>query len=191
MRASLDLLLWRFYRSKWSGAVEKCWASLFKMLGWMFAETGKKCCPFTDNCRALGVLFDLSGSTMCRCLIRNTERRVEELVAVSGVLDSGVLSRLHAQRLRGRMQFAESRLFGRTGRRCVKAIAGHATGTVYRLSEHSKRCLKRFMSLLTLADPRLVVTQFGVNPHFYWCLLRERCWTMVCRHWRRDVWRDN
>ena len=34
--------------------------ALFKLLGWIFAQDGGKCKPFTDTCEALGVVFDLS-----------------------------------------------------------------------------------------------------------------------------------
>lgn len=33
-------------------------AALFKLVGWIFAEEGRKCKHFSDTCEALGVIFD-------------------------------------------------------------------------------------------------------------------------------------
>ena len=38
--------------------------TLFKLLGWAFAEAGDKCIPFAHVCEALGVAFNLSKRTM-------------------------------------------------------------------------------------------------------------------------------
>ena len=149
--------------------------SLLRLLGWRFAEAGKKCCPFSDSCSALGVLFDLSKSAEHLCEIRNTENRVKELVTdLQSVVTAGHLTRVQAQKLRGRMQFAEGQLFGRTGRRCIKAIAGHASGTTVRMSEHSKRCLERFVKLLTSGDPRVVTASTGNVVHIFTDACYER-----------------
>ena len=37
-------------------------SSLFKLLGWIFAEEGRKCLPFGQECEALGVVFNWSKS---------------------------------------------------------------------------------------------------------------------------------
>ncbi len=37
--------------------------ALFKLTGWLFAEEGKKCVPFSPSCQALGVRIDLSRSS--------------------------------------------------------------------------------------------------------------------------------
>lgn len=44
--------------------------SLFKLLGWAFAEEGRKCAPFGFDCEALGVVFNLraSGSGVLCCI---------------------------------------------------------------------------------------------------------------------------
>ena len=44
-------------------------ASLFKLLGWAFAEEGRKCAPFGFHCKKLGVVFNLRAScsgVLCR-----------------------------------------------------------------------------------------------------------------------------
>jgi hypothetical protein len=49
------------------------------------------------------------------------------------VLNDGHLGAKQAQRLRGKMQFAENQLFGRTGRRCLKVLSVFAEGHKYKL----------------------------------------------------------
>ena len=98
-------------------------AMLFRLLGWVFAEEGDKCMPFGDVCMALGINLDLALSALGKAFVKNTESRVKELCSdLNEVLHSRNLSAKNAQRLRGRMQFAEAQIFGRTGRRCLKVL---------------------------------------------------------------------
>ena len=53
--------------------------ALFKLLGWIFAEDGRKCKPFSSSCEALGVSFDLSESNNYICKVSNTASRIEEI----------------------------------------------------------------------------------------------------------------
>ena len=54
-------------------------AAFLRLLGWLFAESGKKCMPFDVSCSALGVTLDLSQSELLLCRICNTEKRIAEL----------------------------------------------------------------------------------------------------------------
>jgi hypothetical protein len=47
--------------------------TLFKLLGWSFAEEGDKCLPFDKVCDALGVSFDLRGSGDGFAAVGNTD----------------------------------------------------------------------------------------------------------------------
>lgn len=62
-----------------SRSTELTAASLFKLLGWIFAEEGRKCKPFDLQCEALGVLFNLANSTSGVCQVTNTQSRVDEI----------------------------------------------------------------------------------------------------------------
>ena len=58
---------------------------------------------------ALGVRLEVEGASLGHIRIRNTPKRTLELVASLGsVLERGSLSVAAAQRLRGRLQFADS-----------------------------------------------------------------------------------
>ena len=91
-----------------SRSAELAVISLFKILGWAFAESGKKCVPFGDECSALGVQFNMAKSEQGLCEISNTDKRISELVSdTMALISKGSIGRAEAQKLRGRMQFAE------------------------------------------------------------------------------------
>ena len=136
-------------------------ASLFKLLGWLFAEEGKKSRPFDVQCEALGVLFDLKDSNAGICYVTNTISRVEELSAeIHRLIEQGTVTQLEAQRLRGRMQFAESQIYGRTGRRCIGALKEFACKRKTALQPREVTFLKLFVSLLKSETPRQVTTEY-------------------------------
>ena len=62
-----------------------------------------------------------------------------------------------AQRLRGRLQFADSQLFGRASRFCLRAISAHTVATAPRqLSEGDRFALRVYRDRLKVDVPRLV-----------------------------------
>lgn len=95
--------------------------SLLRLLGWIFAEDGKKAQPFSSMCPALGVVFDLHRSGEGCCFIKNTEKRIAEVCGeLDKVIKSAQIRGSDARRLHGRMVFADAQLFGRTGKRCMR-----------------------------------------------------------------------
>jgi hypothetical protein len=138
-----------------AGYTETTISTLFKLLGWAFAEDGDKCLPYASICEALGVMFDLKGSRAGSILVCNTKNRVTELCGdIQEVLDSKTLSAKQAQRLRGRMQFAESQMFGRTGKRCMKVLGAFAEGYKHKLGTKDLFFLGLFKQLLLENVPR-------------------------------------
>lgn len=49
--------------------------SVFKLLGWAFAEEGTKAAPFASTAHALGVSVDVSEMHMVKAWIDNTESK--------------------------------------------------------------------------------------------------------------------
>ena len=146
-----------YSRPKLAGNTDATVSTLFKLLGWAFAESGDKCVPFSSSCEALGVSFDLSASSKGYASICNTAGRVDELCAdLDNVLREGTLSSKQAQRLRGRMQFADAQLFGRTGKRCLKSLSDFSEGRRVRLQPKDCLFLRLFSSLLKQNVPREV-----------------------------------
>ena len=135
-------------------------AALFKLLGWIFAEEGRKCMPFDARCEALGVVFDLAASVDGVCHVTNTESRVQEISPeINRLIEQGQVFQLEAQKLRGRMQFAESQIFGRTGRRCIAALREFACRRKSKLTEPETTFLQLFVSQLKADIPRQVLKE--------------------------------
>jgi hypothetical protein len=149
--------------------------TLFKLLGWAFAEAGDKCIPFAHVCEALGVAFNLEQSPFGSASICNTMSRVTELCAdLETVLKEGRLNSQDAQRLRGRMQFADAQLFGRTGKRCLKTLGSFAEGQKFILDGKDKLFLRLFANLLIQNIPRELRALDGHNAVIFTDACYER-----------------
>ena len=112
---------------------------------------------FGLDCEALGVVFNLHASGSGVCSIYNTEARVQEISAeINRVLEQGHISQVEAQKLRGRMQFAESQLYGRTGKRCISALRDFSCKRRSTIQERETTFLKLFVNLLKSDTPRQV-----------------------------------
>jgi hypothetical protein len=113
--------------------------------------------PFHSLFDGLGVSFDLKASGLGSVSVRNTATRVAELcIDLQEVLDKGSVSAKQAQRLRGRMQFAEAQMFGRTGRRCLKVLGEFSEGRQQLLRAKDSFFLGLFIRLLQSNIPREV-----------------------------------
>ena len=131
--------------------------ALFRLLGWAFAEDGRKCVPFGHTCEALGVLFDLTCSGNAICKISNTKSRVDEIAhEINRILEKGCITMTEAQKLRGRMQFADAQIYGRTGRRCTRALRDFSCARRSKVVHSDALFLKLFVQLLQSESPRLV-----------------------------------
>ena len=131
--------------------------ALFKMTGWLYAESGDKCHPFGSACEALGVVFDVSQSANGYMLVKNTDSRIAELQEeLNAVITSRKISPKAAQRLRGRMQFAESQLFGKTGKRCLKVLSDFAEMVRWSINDKDVLFLEMFRDMLTSSPPKKV-----------------------------------
>ena len=159
---------------------EQTIVSIFNLTGWLFAQEGRKCQHYGPSCEALGVLFDLSNSVRGVAFIRNTPARVEELVAdIRKVAEAPCLGSKQAQRLRGRMQFAESQLFGRTAKRCFKVLSDFAECKRTKLFEKDRLFLDCFCKMLEHGPPREV--SFLSARHLL--IFTDACYEPVISEW--------
>eukprot|EP00438_Fugacium_kawagutii_P010313 Skav234595 [mRNA] locus=scaffold540:38875:40689:- [translate_table: standard] len=129
----------------------------FKLLGWVVAEDGSKACDFSEEMSALGICINFSKVLEGSIAFSNTEKRIKELVeTIMHFLDLGTMS-IDAQRLRGRMQFADGQLFGRVGSLCMRSVTNHAFEKGGgKLEESCIRSLRRFAECLKLSIPRMI-----------------------------------
>ena len=87
--------------------------SILKMLGWEYAESGRKALDYSPIFNVLGVTIDLSESSHGLVRIANKEERVEALLhTLSQMLDKQKISAGEAASLHGQLNFCQGQLFG-------------------------------------------------------------------------------
>ena len=84
---------------------------------------GSKASHFSETFEALGpgIEVDLSESNSGRVFLKK-KRVLEVCETLDSVMNKGSLPRSLAMRLRRRMQFADSQIFGRTSKLCLRAV---------------------------------------------------------------------
>ena len=130
--------------------------TVFRLLGWDFAEEGPKAPAFAGSALALGVRLDVSSMHLGKVWIDNTESWKTDLSScIRDVLHTGDLHTADALRLRGRMQFTSGQLFGRLSRSTLNKVTHHA----YRSCKSKKKSSDLQLSLINLYDKFLVSGQ--------------------------------
>lgn len=136
---------------------EKTVEMLFDLLGWNIAKTGGKAMPFSDTLDCLGVSINLKEVQSGVVKISNTEDRKKEISeSLAKHLNSKHMSSADAQKLRGRMQFAENQIFGRQARRCLKGVSEHLHTGRPTMDHELCNMLIRFAEYLKQGRPREV-----------------------------------
>ncbi|CAE7730529.1 pol [Symbiodinium sp. CCMP2592] len=103
---------------------------LLSLLGWRFSRKDSKRRPAARKFDALGVSVDLSESSLGKVKVGNKASRVEQIsVQVAQILATGRLTVAVAAALRGRLQFAESHMFGRIVRQRMRRFHKRACGS--------------------------------------------------------------
>ena len=154
---------------------------LFRILGWSYARDGSKAGDFSSNFSAPGITIDLTLFSSGIVAFKNTERRTEELVgAISQFPEKGTMTKAEALKLRGRMQFADSQIFGRAGKLCLKTVSDYAyKAKTKNLTNEAKRALERFMDYLKEARPRQLTKATGAT----WYLYTDACYEPQWNNW--------
>ena len=130
---------------------------LFDLLGWKYANEGRKAEPFSPSFSCLGVSFSLRHFTSGRVEVSNTPLRTQELLRrIDEALASETLSTKEAQSLRGRLQFADSQIFGRSSKLCLKALDSHVQDGAFNLTLDSCNALRRYRQILEHGRPRII-----------------------------------
>ena len=103
---------------------------LFDLLGLEYAKEGKKCQPFSQNFRMLGLQVNTAAFHEGSITVGHTEERRQELKEfISSILDEGQIDSKTAERLRGRMIFFESYACGRVANLSVKMLGRYCLET--------------------------------------------------------------
>eukprot|EP00438_Fugacium_kawagutii_P024944 Skav213201 [mRNA] locus=scaffold2826:375883:385109:- [translate_table: standard] len=134
-----------------------CISAMFSFLGWKLSED--KLLPFDSVCKVLGVRLDLSNAKFGIVKVSNTPGRVEELVGeLNHVIRENRLSRKDGEKLRGRLQFASSQLFGRSFRKYLKELNNHLASGRKVLTDRTKSAIAE---LRQSAEPDIVIMLVG------------------------------
>ncbi|CAE7248436.1 unnamed protein product [Symbiodinium sp. CCMP2456] len=108
---------------------ESCAEGLLDALGITFAREGRKATKFSKECRALGLIIDLSKFGDGIVYIRHTPERIQELrQTISVILDRGTLESSEAEALRGRLHWFSSFLFGRRASQALGVLGLRVKG---------------------------------------------------------------
>ena len=167
-------LMWSVYfddflclaRNSESEHVEFCVDSFFSLLGWRISKN--KLLDFNTLCKVLGVQLDLRQSGDKLCFVTNTEERVQELVGeLDEAIRTNMLPRSEGEKLRGRLQFASSQIFGRKVRRLLKVLSGHVARGRKSLSPHTLSCLHDIRGVLVRNIPRKIEASQAEVVHIY------------------------
>ena len=141
---------------------------LFSLLGWKLSE--HKLIPYDSVCKVLGVQLDLREVSLGTALVVNTDERIDELILMQSLdeaLKSGVLSRKDTERLRGRLQFASSQIFGRMMRWRVKVLSKHLANGVSRMTQQTLDALEGIKGHLSKNIPRRITGNKARIFHIY------------------------
>ena len=112
--------------------------------------------------------LDLRQSGDKLCFVTSTEERVEELLReLDEALRTKMLPRSEGEKLRGRLQFASSQVFGRKFRRLLKVLSNHVTQGRKTLSQHTQSCLSDIRELLPQNTPRKIEASQAEVFHIY------------------------
>lgn len=163
--AHLDILVTNYFddfvvvcRESEANHVTAVINTVFRLLGWDFAEDGPKAPAFASSAQALGVRLDVSEMHQGKVWIDNTDSRKTDLSAcIQDVLRTGDLNTADALRLRGRMQFTSGQLFGRLSRAALNKVTHHAYRSCKsKTSPDLQMALSLYEQFLVAGQPRLV-----------------------------------
>ena len=127
--------------------------------------------------KALGVSFDLTAAAKGAVTIAHTESRIAELCQTIGEI---LACKLFLKQLRGRMQFCDSFVFGRSSKLCLQAVTQHAHESVSeKVGGDLWASLFRFRDCLqdgkphviqsSHDDPLFIFTDACYEPGAEWC----------------------
>ena len=86
---------------------------------------------------------------------------------ISNILESGVLSQKDGEKLRGRLQFANTQLFGRAMRRHMSILGAHIMSHSKTLAFLTRESLRALGDALVVNKPRQISKGLADHVHIY------------------------
>ena len=146
-----------FSRPCLCGNTQSTMCLMLDILGWSFDKEGPKSDEFSSSVSALGVQFDLSESGCGTLLVHNTQKRIEDTVALlQDIVNAGRMSKKESLALRGKLAFCDGFIFGRVGKLALQDITRHAYSSPFaaELSERLVDALLLLRNRLVSGRPR-------------------------------------
>ena len=134
---------------------------ILKLLGWRFADQGKKYVQFDSSFDALGVSFCIRNLHMGSFVIQNKASRITELTnTINMFLLNKDMTKPHAASLRGRLGFAQGQFLGHDMKPSLSVLSKFCSDSF--LSEncidsiHVNLALQHLLQCLSNMHPRCV-----------------------------------
>ena len=141
-------------------------SSMFRLLGWKLSED--KLIDYHTMCKVLGVEFDLRMAGAGLAKVSNTEERVRELCEhLDNVLRARRLNKMDGEKLRGRLQFANGQLFGRSARNSLRTLSKHITSGRQSLCDETASALSCLRDQLLENSSRKILGSMSDYVHMY------------------------
>jgi len=140
-------------------------SSMFCLLGWKLSEDKLIVIDYHTVCKVLGVEFDLKMAGAGLATVSNTEERVRELCdQLENTIQAKSLKRVDGEKLRGRLQFANGQLFGRSSRNRLRILSKHSSGR-QTLCEEIVSALSGLREQLLQNSPRRILGPMSDYMH--------------------------
>lgn len=154
--------------------------ALFRLIGWKFAEEGEKCQQFSSEVSALGIKVCLKDFSRGKVYFDNTEKRKQDLSdLIQETLKSKNVTQKEGQVLRGKLQFADSQVYGRLSKLCLAEVSKLCASGGKALDGQAEMALKRFLGFLSSGKPR-VLSCHTDRPFF---LFTDACFEPTSPFW--------
>ena len=141
-------------------------SSMFRLLGWKLSKD--KLIDYHTICKVLGVEFDLKMAGAGLALVSNTEERVRELCEqLDYVLRARRLNKMDGEKLRGRLQFANGQLFGRSARNNLRILSKHIASGRQSLCDETASALSCLHDQLLKNPSRKILGSMSDYVHVY------------------------
>ena len=152
-------------------SAKSCFELVFMFTGWEYTKDGKTATYFSSLCAVLGVSFDLRDSKDGILEVKNTERRISDLVnQLEDVIQKRTLNRPETLRSKGRLGFADGFLHGRLSALVLKRLVDHA----YSFSNNVDSELVEVLRLM-VERPKSRLTQKGRHHNCKGVVHLHRC----------------
>ena len=139
---------------------------VFQLLGWTTSRDQEN--PFNCIAKVPELKINLESSQLGKIFMCITEARQQELIeSISCILETGFLGRKDGERLRGRLQFAEAQVAGKSAGIAYRQLTRFVCAGGGRLNDPTKEALLTLRNRVNFGSPRCISTNTLNTMHVY------------------------